>query len=172
VFVIDGSMRPATRPGSVTDATRAPAQVDADEVARDRLLAALQDVTAGRDPEDPVVAAVEPVVAFCKGWREAPAIDDWLDALAATPDVLVLRVRDPADGTAGGRGDDVSGGRPVAYVRNRDGWLVVASRAGRLRPVERVDRSTVRDRLAGAAVDADAVDGLDPRVRWRFVEQF
>ena len=143
--------------------------------ARERLLDALYRLTADREPEDPVVAAAEPLVAFCKGWRPVPALDEWLTALAETPDVLVLRIRagedDPIDDrpTETGRSEGEAG-RADAYVRNRDGWLVVRSKDGRVERAHRVDREVVATLAAGSVVEPDVVDELPVAVRSRFVD--
>jgi hypothetical protein len=159
--------------GNPTDAT-----FRVDDPARERLLSDLHELDEAADgtggsrervghtgDDEATVRAIEPIVAWLKGWRETVSVDDWLDLLAHVPRRYHLRVSGGADGAGDGEGP------PTTYVRydGEYGWRLLRRTEGDLAGPTTVPRATVASRLRGRVVEPDVIDALDPAVRGRFV---
>lgn len=161
------------RTGPAGDASGVTFRVD--EPARERLLSDLHELDERADGEahsrrrvgrpgddEAIVRAIEPIVAWLKGWRETVSVDDWLDLLAHVPRRYHLRVVDES-----GAGD----GRPTTFVRydGEYGWRLLRRTDTGLAGPRTVSRAAVAPVLRGRVVEPDVIDALDPAVRGRFV---
>jgi hypothetical protein len=140
---------------------------DPDDRRRERVESALYRLTNGLDPEDPVVAAVEPVVAALKGWRTDLDARTLLAAVEGAPGTLYLRVTPPS-----GRDDgaDKANEADESFLRYARGWRVVHRREGRPDDVETLEREQARALVGAGEPRVDTVSSIPADVRGRLVE--